>query len=107
MSARDTVFAREATGFVRDISTFGAFVANLSFINIPIGALTYTSAPYIFPGSDVVTATLLATLFSICVSLMYTLFTWALPRSGGDYVLMSRVLNPVVGFVASFNLNFW
>jgi len=105
--SKPKVFVRDATGLVREISTLSAFIANLSFINIALGVLTYTAAPYIFPGSDPIFATFIATGFSVFVSLMYTLFTWAMPRSGGDYVLMSRVLHPLVGFVANFNVTFW
>jgi amino acid transporter len=106
-STNPNSFAREATGFVREISTLSAFIANLSFINIALGILTYTTAAYVFPGSDPVVATVIATGFSICVSLMYTLLSWAMPRSGGDYIMVSRVLNPVVGFIANFNVTFW
>jgi amino acid transporter len=73
-----------------------AFIANLSFINIALGILAYTSASYIFPGSDPVVATVIATLF-----------TWAMPRSGGDYIMVSRVIHPLIGFVANFNVTFW
>jgi basic amino acid/polyamine antiporter, APA family len=105
--AKPKVFVREATGLVRNISGPSAFIANLCFINIALGVLTYTSAPYIFPGADVVTATILATLFSIIVSLMYTMFCWAMPRTGGDYIYVSRTIHPMVGFVANFNVTFW
>jgi APA family basic amino acid/polyamine antiporter len=105
--SKPKVFVRDATGLVREISSTSAFIANLSFINIALGILTYTSASFVFPGSDPVQATIIATLFCICVSLMYTLFTWAMPRSGGDYILMSRVLHPLIGFVANFNVTFW
>jgi APA family basic amino acid/polyamine antiporter len=102
-----SVFARQATGLVRELSITDTFFANLSFINIALGVLTYTSAPFIFPGSNPVVATFLATGLSIFISVMYMLFMWAMPRTGGDYVWVSRILNPIVGFVANFNVTFW
>ncbi len=105
--ARPQVFAREATGLVREVGISSSFIANLSFINIALGVLTYTSAPYIFPGSNPVLATIIATIFSIFISFMYTLFVWAMPRTGGDYVYVTRIINPLVGFVANFNVTFW
>jgi len=106
-SAKPTRFVRDATGLVREISPIDAFFANLAVINLPLGMLTYTTAPYVFPGSDPVLATLLATVLSIFPSLMYTLFTWAMPRSGGEYVYVSRVIHPVLGFIANFSMMAW
>ena len=106
-SSKPANFVRDATGLVREISTLDAFFANLAVINLPLGLLTYTTAPYVFPGSDPITATLLATVLSIFPSLMYTLFTWAMPRSGGEYVYISRVIHPALGFLANFGMMFW
>jgi len=63
-ASKPKVFVRDATGLVRQISTVDAFCANLSFINIALGVLTYTTASYVFPGSDPVLATILATVLS-------------------------------------------
>jgi amino acid transporter len=101
------VFAREATRLVRNISPLDAFLASFGFVAIPLALVTYTTAPFLFPGSDMVAATILTTILSVPIALMFSLFAWAMPRSGGDYVLTSRVLHPIVGFVASFNLMFW
>jgi len=101
------VWVRQATGLVRSISPLAATLAVLGAVNIPLGLFTYTSGPFLFPGSDLVVGTLLATLLSVPLALMYTLYGWAMPRSGGDYVFVSRVLNPVLGFVENFGLMFW
>ena len=29
------------------------------------------------------------------------------PRSGGEYVFISRIIHPAVGFTASFSFTFW
>jgi APA family basic amino acid/polyamine antiporter len=101
------VFVRDATGLVRAISGFDAFLACIGFLAVPLGLFTYTSAIYLFPGSDPVLATIIATAFSLFVSLMYTLFAWAMPRAGGDYVFMSRSLHPSLGFVFNSHLMIW
>jgi amino acid transporter len=35
------------------------------------------------------------------MALVYAFFSAAIPRSGGDYVYISRTLHPLLGFVAS------
>ena len=95
-------FVRKASGLVRDISTFDAFTMNIAFMSIAGGLITYTSAEYVFPGGDVIMATLLCTVFTVFQTLMYAMFTQAMPRSGGDYIFISRVLHPALGFIANF-----
>jgi len=107
MSTDRTVFIRDATGLVRNISILDAFLASLGFMALPLALLTYTTGPYLFPGSDLVFATILTTVLIIPLVLMYTLFSWAMPRSGGDYVYVSRTLHPLLGFISSFSMMFW
>ncbi|MGA2973038.1 MAG: APC family permease [Candidatus Bathyarchaeia archaeon] len=95
-------FVRKASGLVRDISTFDAFTMNIAFMSIAGGLITYTSAEYVFPGGDVIMATLLCTVFTVCQTLLYAMFTQAMPRSGGDYIFVSRVLHPALGFIVNF-----
>jgi basic amino acid/polyamine antiporter, APA family len=101
------VFVRESTGLVRNISTLDAFFASFSFVAIPLALVTYTTGPFLFPGADLALSTVLTTLLSVPIAVMFTLFGWALPRSGGDYVLNSRILHPVIGFAMNFNMMFW
>lgn len=53
-----------------------------------------------------VLATIIATVFSVIFVLMYTMLSLAMPRSGGDYVFMSRTLHPTIGFMVNFTLCF-
>jgi amino acid transporter len=107
MTTNPTVFTRNATGLVREVGRLSALFANMSGMSVVLGVLTYTSAPYLFPGSNPVVATFIATGLSLFISLMYALFTWVMPRSGGDYVYVSRTAWPVLGFVANFIITFW
>jgi len=92
---------------VRNVSVFDGFLCVIGGVNIAVGLITYTTGPFIFPGGDLVMGTILATLLSIPIGVMYTLYGIAMPRSGGDYVLVSRVIHPVLGFVENFSLMLW
>ncbi|HKM76259.1 MAG TPA: APC family permease [Candidatus Bathyarchaeia archaeon] len=102
------VFVREATGLVRSLSFFDAFFSNLAVINIA-SALTFPVLliVYSFPGASIPFAVLI-TLFPILLyNLLYASFTKMMPRSGGDYVFISRGLNPILGFAANFSFVLW
>ena len=101
------IFVRDATGLVRNISMWDAFFASFGFVALPLAFVTYTTGPFLFPGCDLVLATILTTLLSIPIVLMFTLFSWAMPRSGGDYVFVSRVLHPLLGMMSSVNMAFY
>jgi len=102
------VFTREATGLIKEISTLDAFWMNL-YANSPLLAavFVFSLAPALFPGGDLVTATAIATLGTIALGTVYSLATATMPRSGGDYVFVSRTFYPVIGFFSNFNLTYW
>jgi len=99
---------RDATGLVRSLSFFDAFFSNLAVINIA-SALTFPVLliALSFPGASI-PLSILITLFPILVyNLLYSSFSKMMPRSGGDYVFISRGLNPIFGFAANFSFVMW
>jgi amino acid transporter len=102
-------FARKATGLVRQAGAKDVFVYNVNFINIAIGvAFMFLFMPNgSYPGENIYLATILCTLFVLPTSLVYAMFASAMPRSGGEYVYVSRAISPLFGFVASWNYTIW
>jgi APA family basic amino acid/polyamine antiporter len=99
------VYARKATGLVREVSPFSTFVFNMA--GQPTSVLLATSVFFalaLFPGGSIWLGLAMALGAALLISLCYGLFTSAIPRSGGDYVLVGRVTHPVIGLVSSF---FW
>ncbi len=47
-----------------------------------------------FPGADFVSATLISFVLNIPVLIMMALLASSMPRTGGDYVWVSRILSP-------------
>jgi amino acid transporter len=102
------VFAREATGLVRGISPLGAFVAGMLAMSPPVVIYEFWSlTPAIFPRSNTLIIVALVFVPVIFWALMYMQFNVAMPRSGGDYVWVSRTIHPGVGFMANFYIFFW
>jgi len=103
------VFVREATGLVREISLIDAIFMNLGWSG-PVGyAVAYTIAwvPASFSGANLVAVILLAMVLCFAIVATYGLFSAAMPRSGGDYVWVSRVLSPPLGLLVSWTIWFW
>src|SRR4051794_1621842 len=99
-------YARKATGLVREVSPFSTFVFNMAAQ--PTAILIATAAFILplafFPGGSIWLGFAMAFALALVLCLCYGLFTSAIPRSGGDYVLVSRVTHPVLGVISSF---FW
>lgn len=96
-------FLREATGLVREVSFLDAFLLNLFWLNIGLGiGVTFSFAPAAFPGSNIIVGVIIATVFSMVNVAMYGLLAASMPRSNSEYVAVSRILHPVVGFVTDW-----
>jgi amino acid transporter len=98
-------YARKATGLVREVSPFSTFVFNMA--GQPTSVFLATSIFFTlgtFPGGSIWLGFAMALVTALVICVCYGLFTSAIPRSGGDYVLVSRATHPVVGLMSSF---FW
>ena len=105
------LFVRQATGLVREISSRDALVGNLLIFNLVIASLTLLTLPSTFPGVNVPVSILISFLLVLFPATVYVLFGLAMPRSGGDYVYISRTLpgiwGPLLGFAANFTIVAW
>ena len=107
VSGSTSTFVRNATGLVRELSPFDAFNLVFSAVLIPVGITQVLSfAPTFWPGANVLLSFLFSLPLVLCFGLVYLYFTVAMPRSGGDYVWVSRVLGPGTGFLANLALTF-
>jgi APA family basic amino acid/polyamine antiporter len=91
------VFTRKASGLVRVMSPYSAFVYNILTMGL-IFPWTYLWAPGALPGGKLVWGILLATLLEIPIAFAYVWLSTALPRTGGDYVFQSRAFGGFWGF---------
>ena len=95
------LFVREATGLVRE---FGPLMALMMAMNNMIGAGIWTLAvqmPYTYRGSDPVLAFVIGLIPAFFFAIAYAWLATGMPRAGGDYVFISRTINPAVGYIVT------
>jgi amino acid transporter len=102
-AAGGRLFTRQATGLVRSVSPlshiiFNTFTAPAMFV-LAI-ALFWTLGA--FPGGNIYVALALGYISGIVFAFAISTVASAIPRSGGDYVFVGRVIHPVVGIASSF-----
>src|ERR1700729_470299 len=101
------LFFRNPTGLVRELSAFDAFNLVFSAVLIPVGITEVMAfTPTFWPHANMLLAFLLATPLVATTGLVYLYYTVIMPRSGGDYVWVSRTLSPFFGFFVNFSLTF-
>jgi amino acid transporter len=101
------VFARNATGMVREVSQLSASILN--FIpGCPTQALAagLFFAFAAFPGGNFLLGLLLVAPMVLSFAYAFGLMSSAMPRSGGDYIIVSRTLHPALGMISSLFTNF-
>jgi amino acid transporter len=102
------VFSRSATGLVREASLRDVLAFNVNMQNVTIGVIfSLLLIPPLYPGANIYLSTLIALGAAVPVSLVYAKLSAAYPRSGGDYVFVSRILHPAVAFMSNFSYCVW
>jgi len=97
---KPTLFAREATGLVREVRPLDSVIFNIIAI-IGVGPVAFLTTLSLFPGANLALTMLIFLIPAFFTFMVYRDMSVAMPRSGGDYVYVSRVVNPGVGFVGS------
>ena len=102
------MFTRQATGLVRTASRVDTIAYNLFFGN-PWLAMVFVLlfVPAFLPGADLVLATVICFVLVVPFIASYALLSAAIPRSGGEYTYISRVIHPAVAMMANFNVTFF
>src|SRR6266446_1114790 len=100
-----SIFVRQSSGLVREASVLDALIFNAVF-SAPVGATLAFGIFYALgtsPGADIVLALVIAFLVNIPVCIMMSMMASAMPRVGGDYVWISRILHPAAAVFSNFS----
>jgi amino acid transporter len=99
VGAEPTLFVRAATGLVRGWGIRDAFIYSAFAINlVTLGWFIFASAPLV-PNGGLLWAVVLSGVYLLFQALVYAALIAVMPRAGGDYVWISRVLGGGLGFV--------
>src|SRR3954469_16828600 len=94
-----SVFVRKATGLVRGWSVQDAFIYAFFSINlITLGLYIFSFGPFI-PKGSLLLAIILSGAYLVFQTIVYAALIAVMPRAGGDYVWVSRVIGGGIGFV--------
>lgn len=103
-----TSFSRKATGLVRAASMKDVFIFNINMQNVFIAVIfTLLLIPPLYPQANIYGSILIALAVSLPISWVYAKLAAVYPRAGGDYVYVSRVLHPALGFTSNLSYCIW
>lgn len=109
VNRKPTSFPREATGLVREWSSVDGLLYSIYMVapSVVMG-LAFSYGPLLFPGGNMILALILGMVLNgFLYSAVYASLGSAMPRSGGDYVFISRIVHPLVGFTLGFTTYFF
>ena len=107
MSGRGSSIIAAPKGLARILTTIDLFLMALFVMSVGFkGLMVYGWAASSFPNGDLFLSILITAATAILFALLYAVLTSIVPRSGGDYVYVSRFLHPAIGFASSVNMVF-
>ena len=99
--AETGMFVRNATGLVREVKPWQAMAINYITGAAPfVIGIALFGALSGFPGGNFLLAAVLTIPLALSVVYAFGFMTAAMPRSGGDYVIVSRTLHPALGTIS-------
>ncbi|SNX54668.1 amino acid permease [Thermoanaerobacterium sp. RBIITD] len=104
MDKNTSIFVRQSTGLVREASFLDTAIFTAAF-SAPVGvtlAFGVFWALGAFPGTDIVLATALSIVLDIPILIMMAYMASSMPRTGGDYIWVSRIISPPIAVISNF-----
>ncbi|HKW05397.1 MAG TPA: amino acid permease [Nitrososphaerales archaeon] len=96
------IFARQATGLVKQISTLEALGMTINQMGLLYVFNVVAFTPAFYPTANPLFGPFVGLLLVLPIIGIYILFSIGIARTGGDYVWVSRTFHPSVGFFTNF-----
>jgi amino acid transporter len=101
------MYIRRSTGLVRGVSPFSALIFNIlptvPGVGLCISVFWILAA---YPGAHILSAYVICGVVALAIALPFAFLSMTMPRSGGDYILVSRAIGPPFGLASSLSLMF-
>jgi amino acid transporter len=95
------LYVRQTSGLVRTVGPRTALLANLVAMGIVVNWFWVVFASAGYPHADLTLTVAFGVLINIGIGFVYWMLSSAMPRSGGDYVYLSRIFHPSLGFATN------
>jgi len=102
MEARG-LYVRQSSGLIREFRPADVFVFNtLGYALGLVLMVVPTFMAALWPEQNVLLVVTIGTVLTLANAAMYGYLAGTMPRSGGEYVYLSRVVHPALGFTANW-----
>jgi len=95
------LYVRKSSGLTRNVSSSDAFFANLVAMGILVNLFWIVFASASYPGADLTATVFTGLVINLLVAYVYWMLATAMPRTGGDYVWVGRIIHPSIAFMAN------
>jgi basic amino acid/polyamine antiporter, APA family len=110
VSARGTsgesggLFIRQTSGLVRELGIPAAVGISLASVAVVNTFINFNAGLTAFPKADMYLPLIAGAVIWLVAMFAYRFLLRAVPRAGGEYVYLSRIVSPVVGSIAGLGI---
>lgn len=97
-----SLYVRKTSGLIRSISARDALMSNLVGMGLVVNLWWVVWASFLYPNADLPLTAFIGLGISVALAFVYWMLSTAMPRTGGDYVYVGRILHPSIGFMVNF-----
>jgi APA family basic amino acid/polyamine antiporter len=102
--SKAALFTRQASGLVRELGIPAATGISLASVAVVNTFINFNAGLTTFPKSEMYFPLLAAALIWFVAMFAYRQLLEAIPRAGGEYVFLSRIVSPAAGSVAGMGI---
>ena len=102
--AAQGLFTRQSSGLVRELGIPAATAISLASVALCNTFINFTNGLIAFDQVDMVLPLLLGAAVWLVAMFAYKYLLEAIPRAGGEYVYLSRIISPALGAMAGISI---